>query len=132
MLYITYLPWVVLFFSLFIAEQDLVQLSEIYIIHIGFPLESLILSFALGYKLKLNLKEKEQNDQILIHQSKLASMGEMINNIAHQWRQPLTHLSYINMNLALAYEDNDFDKKYLNKKLKESNSQIDFMSQTID
>ena len=126
------LAWVFLFLSLFIAEHELIGLDEIYILHIAFPLESLILSFALGYKLKQNLDKKEENDKILVHQSKLASMGEMINNISHQWRQPLTHLSFINMNISLAYEDNDLSEKYLNDKLNESNTQIEFMSETID
>jgi signal transduction histidine kinase len=124
--------WMILFVALFIAEQELISLDEMYILHIAFPLESLVLSFALGYKLKQNLDEKEDNDKILVQQSKLASMGEMINNIAHQWRQPLTHLSFINMNLSLAQEDNDLSKEYLTAKLNESNDQIEFMSETID
>ena len=107
-------------------------ISNIYIIHIGAPLESLIFSFALGYMLKILVKEKNEKEKLLIHKSKLASMGEMINNIAHQWRQPLTHLGFINMNLQLAFEDNPINKKYLNEKIEESNSQLDFMSKTID
>jgi signal transduction histidine kinase len=76
--------------------------------------------------------EKQQNETILINKSKLASMGEMIGNIAHQWRQPLTHLSYIIMNLKAAYENDKLDKKYLEKKTDEANKQIEFMSHTID
>jgi len=124
--------WVVLFTSLFIAEYELIGVDVLYVLHIGFPVESLILSFALGYKLKQTVEEKKEKEKILVHQSKLASMGEMINNIAHQWRQPLAHLSFINMDLQMASEDNDLDKKYLKDKLEESNNQIDFMSQTID
>ena len=56
----------------------------------------------------------------------------MINNIAHQWRQPLSHLSFINMDLQMAQEDKDLSEKYLLEKLNESNNQIDFMSATID
>jgi len=124
--------WVVLFISLLIAEHELLEIDDTYIIHIGFPLESLILSFALGYKLKQTVDEKEQKEKILVHQSKLASMGEMINNIAHQWRQPLTHLSFINMDLQMAQEQDELSKQYLKDKLDESNNQIEFMSNTID
>lgn len=127
-----FIGWFVLFLSLIIAEHELLGVDELYVIHIGFPLESLILSFALGYKLKQTVDEKKEKEKILVHQSKLASMGEMINNIAHQWRQPLTHLSFINMDLQMASEDSDLSKKYLIDKLNESNNQIDFMSETID
>jgi signal transduction histidine kinase len=125
--------WIVVAAFIYIAEDwEITQISGIYVIHIGAPLESLIFSFALGYMLKVLIKEKNEKEKLLIHQSKLASMGEMINNIAHQWRQPLTHLGFINMNLQLAYEDTPINKKYLNEKIEESNSQIDFMSKTID
>jgi signal transduction histidine kinase len=71
--------------------------------------------------------EKEQQKQLLIHQSKLASMGEMLGNIAHQWRQPLTRLSYTLMNIEVA--DNEKEKHSL---VEESTKQLEFMSQTID
>lgn len=124
--------WFVVAVFIFIAQNLLLHISGIYIIHIGAPLESLIFSFALGFMLKNIANEKNEKEKLLIHQSKLASMGEMINNIAHQWRQPLTHLGFINMNLQLSFEDNPIDKKYLLGKIEESNSQLDFMSRTID
>jgi len=40
-------------------------------------------------------KESEQHNKILTQHSKMATMGEMIGNIAHQWRQPLMELSSI-------------------------------------
>lgn len=125
--------WLVVSVFIYVAGNwQINPISGIYVIHIGAPLESLIFSFALGYMLKMLVKEKNEKEKLLIHQSKLASMGEMINNIAHQWRQPLTHLGFINMNLQLAYEDDPLDKKYLNEKIEESNAQLDFMSKTID
>ncbi len=127
------LGWMVLFVSLSVNEYlPIFDLDLIHTIHIGFPLESLILTLALGYKLKETIFEKKEKEKMYVHQNKLASMGEMINNIAHQWRQPLSHLSYINMNLQLASDDNDLSKKYLDEKLEESNNQLDFMSKTID
>jgi signal transduction histidine kinase len=77
-------------------------------------------------------KAKEEQKELLVHQSKLASMGEMIGNIAHQWRQPLTHLSYILMNIQEAYKHGELDTEYLDKKTHEANTQINFMSDTID
>ncbi|RXJ58120.1 sensor histidine kinase [Candidatus Marinarcus aquaticus] len=124
--------WLSLFIFVFFTETSFTDNSQLYLLHIGIPLESLIFSFALGFKIQQIEIEKQQQETILINQSKLASMGEMIGNIAHQWRQPLTHLSYIIMNLKAAYETDNLDKKYLQKKTDEANHQIHFMSHTID
>lgn len=124
--------WGMFFCFIFSYEKDLIPLSGIYTIHIAAPLESLIFSFALAYMLKNIMNKQNEQEKILIHKSKLASMGEMINNISHQWRQPLMHLGYINMNLEMASSNNEFEKEYFVKKIKESNSQIKFMSRTID
>jgi len=79
-------------------------------------------------------KEREANEKerILVHQSKMASMGEMIGNIAHQWRQPLTQLSSILINLKLSYDRDKLSREKFHKKIQESNEQILFMSKTID
>jgi nitrogen fixation/metabolism regulation signal transduction histidine kinase len=59
-------------------------------------------------------------------------MGEMIGNIAHQWRQPLTHLSYLLMNLKTAYEKKMLTPEYFDKKTTMANAQIKYLSNTID
>ena len=124
--------WFSLFIFVFLSQSSFSDYNENYMLHIGIPLESLLFSFAIGFKMRQTELEKQQNETILINKSKLASMGEMIGNIAHQWRQPLTHLSYIIMNLKAAYENDKLDKKYLEKKTDEANKQIEFMSHTIE
>ena len=124
--------WFSLFIFVFLSQSSFSDYNENYMLHIGIPLESLLFSFAIGFKMRQTELEKQKNETILINKSKLASMGEMIGNIAHQWRQPLTHLSYIIMNLKAAYENDKLDKKYLEKKTDEANKQIEFMSHTID
>ena len=94
---------------------------------LGSSIEAIMLAIALAYKIRQIQDEKEQQKELMIHQSKLASMGEMLGNIAHQWRQPLTHLSYIFMNI----EELD-DKKSRSLKVLEGTKQLEFMSQTID
>jgi len=81
--------WLAILITLILVEFDLTYISDNTLYAIGLPIEALVLSFALGYKLKKIIKE---NEKLLIQQSKLASMGEMLNNIAHQWKQPLTNL----------------------------------------
>ena len=86
-------------------------------------------------EIQLKLKKQEEaneKERILAHQSKLASMGEMIGNIAHQWRQPLTELSTILINMELYFERDKLTKERFKNKTEEANRQILFMSKTID
>jgi signal transduction histidine kinase len=77
-------------------------------------------------------KEAKEKERILIHQSKLASMGEMIGSIAHQWRQPLTQLSSILVLIELMFEKGKLKKEELRESIEEAEEQISFMSKTID
>ena len=47
----------------------------------------------LNKKIQLEIEKNEEKNRILIQQSRMASMGEMLENIAHQWRQPLSTIS---------------------------------------
>jgi C4-dicarboxylate-specific signal transduction histidine kinase len=73
-----------------------------------------------------------QKDQVLAQQSRLAAMGEMISNIAHQWRQPLNILGLQIQNLKLEYETGQLDGEQLDTSIKESMALIQHMSKTID
>ncbi len=82
-------------------------------------------------KIQKEINQRIEQEQILIQQSKLASMGEMIGNIAHQWRQPLAQISAIHMNMKVTYDFDKFTQEYLNTKIKEANTLTSYMSQTI-
>ena len=56
-------------------------------------------------------KELIQKENILNHQSKMAAMGEMIENIAHQWRQPLSTITTIASGIKMQYEYNIVEKE---------------------
>lgn len=75
-----------------------------------------------------NIKQLETLQQ----QSKLASMGEMIGAIAHQWRQPLNELGIAIQNLKYDYEDGLITKEYLDEFITSTKKVIKFMSDTID
>ena len=86
----------------------------------------------LDKRVKEEVEKTKEKEQLLMHQSKLASLGEMLGNIAHQWRQPLTRLSLIIQNLEIAFNNNKIDKTYLDNFQKKALAQIDYMSETID
>ncbi len=72
-------------------------------------------------------------DEIVIQQSKMASMGEMINNIAHQWRQPLMEISSLLMNTEAKIKINGhIPNEDIIDTIDKSNQVIKFMSETID
>jgi C4-dicarboxylate-specific signal transduction histidine kinase len=75
------------------------------------------------------LRDKEQ---MLLQQSHLAAMGEMINNIAHQWRQPLNILGLLVQQMRMCYDNGSFSKEYLDTSVNKSMGLINHMSQTID
>ena len=69
---------------------------------------------------------------LLMEQSKMASMGEMVGSIAHQWRQPLNSIGFILQDMISAYRHNEFDEEYLKEVKKEMMEQLNYMSETID
>ncbi len=72
----------------------------------------ILLPFFLKFRIleKDGIKEELQNQKNLLEQNKLAQMGEMIGNIAHQWRQPLSEINSIVMNIDDKNIDNSVDK----------------------
>ncbi|NQY93037.1 MAG: PAS domain-containing protein [Campylobacteraceae bacterium] len=86
----------------------------------------------LKVRVENEVKENIKKDRLLIQQSKLASMGEMLGNIAHQWRQPLNTVNLILHFLRDNYQNENFTKEKLEKYINKSKTQIDYMSQTID
>ncbi len=76
--------------------------------------------------------ELRNKDNILIQQSRLTAMGEMISNIAHQWRQPLNNIGLIVQSLQLAFKANDLTEQELDEDIAETMAVLQQISQTID
>lgn len=83
-------------------------------------------------QVKQELAVNREKDQVLIMKSRQAAMGEMIGNIAHQWRQPLNAVNLMVFDLQEAYNYGELTKEYIEKQVAEIKSQILHMSQTID
>ncbi len=80
----------------------------------------------------IDLSELKEKEALLFQKAKMADMGEMIGNIAHQWRQPL---SMINMIVAVLKEKNAralLESEELGTKLTEVENSIQYMSGTMD
>ncbi|QWR77941.1 sensor histidine kinase [Candidatus Magnetomonas plexicatena] len=81
---------------------------------------------------KNKVQEIKEKEKLLIQQSKMAAMGDMIAAIAHQWKQPLNAVSVIVQDIKDAYEYNEINDEYINSFIKNSLQQINFISKTID
>jgi len=86
----------------------------------------------LEIKVEKAVKELREKDHIIYQQSRLASMGEMIGNIAHHWRQPITAVGAIVQNYEDAYEDGILDMDYIEKHTDIVMDILTNMSRTID
>ena len=80
----------------------------------------------------LDITEIKAKDDLLIQQAKLAQMGEMLNMIAHQWRQPLHVLSTTAIELDLKSQMGILKKEDIKKIASSIEYMTQNMSQTID
>jgi len=94
-----------------------------------------VLSFAFHQKVKqLNhfKNEELEKQKILLEQSKMASLGEMIGNIAHQWRQPLSVISTASSGLKMKQEYGILEEHEMYSVLDSINENTQYLSKTID
>ncbi len=81
----------------------------------------------------IDLSSQKKQEQILFQQSRIAAVGEMIGNIAHQWRQPLSLISTASTGLKLSLElDQKIDKEKIIETLDIVNNSAQHLSVTID
>lgn len=135
------LMWLPLFFmftlftiNLFYIFIDVLLIE--YLLKITFIYETIIISLIIAYKLKdtkqeniqLELKAKE-NEIFNLRTKKLAAMGEMINNITHQWKQPLARVNSILFDMNFSLESNT--KKDFQTSIDLIENEVNNMSKTI-
>jgi len=90
------------------------------------------LNETLEQRVREEVARNRDKDHLLIQQSRLAAMGEMIHNIAHQWRQPLNALALLLANLRDAWQFGELNDAYLDREVEEGRRIINHMSTTID
>ena len=78
------------------------------------------------------IEQSRKKDQIMYQQARLASMGEMIQNIAHQWRQPLNSLIILIQNFKLKYDNGTLSKDIVQAQTQDALRIANNMSDTIE
>ena len=91
-----------------------------------------VLNSSLEIRVAKAVDELREKDNMLILEYRQALMGKMINNIAHQWRQPLNALGLVVQQVPLYYDSNEFDKEFIETNTAMAMKLIQHMSRTID
>ncbi|MBU5613989.1 GAF domain-containing sensor histidine kinase [Geomonas azotofigens] len=78
------------------------------------------------------LEELGEKERMLLQQSRLAALGEMISNIAHQWRQPLNELGLIVQELPIMFDRGELTREYLGASVARFMRLLSHTSRTID
>ncbi len=94
--------------------------------------ELLMLNLDLEQRVQQESLKNREKDLLLIQQSRLAAMGEMVHNIAHQWRQPLNALSIIIANIKDDYDFGELTEERLQESVHKSRRLLRRMSTTVD
>ncbi len=79
-----------------------------------------------------DITSSKDKERVIIQQSKMASMGEMLSNIAHQWRQPLSMISTLSTGISLQSEYGVLTNEKLHEAMDKINKSSQFLSGTID
>ncbi len=86
----------------------------------------------LNQQLQQEFNERKHQEQLLVQNSKLAAMGEMIGMIAHQWRQPLSSISTLAGNLQVLIDLDAYDREQFKALLNDINAHSQYLSSTIN
>ena len=110
-----------------LAEEIFTQLEEL-----GNRKANLICSVYIDKFDQDELEKSRDKDKMIFHQSKLAAMGEMIENITHQWRQPLSQVNSAVLIIDDTLEEKGIKNEVIEEKLLEIESLTKYMSNTIN
>lgn len=97
------------------AERDLAEMNQ-----------------NLQERVETEIAKRRNQQQILIQQSKMAAMGEMIGAITHQWKQPLNAIGLMTQDLSDAYEYGELGEESVRTYERNVMEQVNFMAQTIN
>jgi len=82
--------------------------------------------------IKHHIQENQKQHELLAQKTKLAAMGEMLENIAHQWRQPLSVITTASSGMRLHKEMDTLSDEILDQSISGIDSSAHHLSETIE
>ncbi len=114
-------------------EEELEQLNSTLELRVKKQTQELReLNENLEKRVKEEVEKNREKDRFLFQQARLASLGEMIGNIAHQWRQPLSELGIILYKIKKVFKRKNLDTDEFQEVYQEAKNVIKKMSDTIE
>lgn len=129
----------VMFLTVLENDQDIVKGFELGAVdYVTKPVEPTVLKARVETHLKLKrfraqlLKNLREKEELLIKQSKMAIMGEMFENVTHQWKQPLSVITLATDTINMTYDLGELDESKLKVNLSSIKNSTRHLANTID
>lgn len=90
------------------------------------------LNNSLEERVVASVAELRRKDDLLMHQNRLAAMGELLTSIAHQWRQPLNNIAAYIQAMQFLHKSGELTAEEMDKDISEVMTILKHMSQTIE
>lgn len=100
---------------------------------LGIAVDLVVISIALGYKIRILNLQKNKNEKLALINSRYTSVGKLLGNISHQWKNPLVDLSAYIMKIETIYNMKpDLVNDVLKESLPQMNKTLQFMGNCVD
>ncbi len=94
--------------------------------------ELLVLNAELKERVAGEVEKNRAKDSIMLYQARLAAMGEMLSNIAHQWRQPLNNIGLYIQNLEIEFNNGALAPDLVRDSVEKCMKLLTYLSCTIN
>ncbi|CAA6823892.1 MAG: Histidine kinase [uncultured Sulfurovum sp.] len=134
--YITYIIFAQIWFIIFnfitlFFYEGLIDYNFLtrYAYILGILLDTFAFSYLLSHRIKLLQEENKKNKE---QTRRIQALSELLENISHQWRQPLTRINSSIMRISIELKKNRIHNNQIDSKLNDIENLSVYLSKTID